>query len=81
MALLIAVIFSRIVNVIPQNKSYKFKKTEIISSVLPDHNDMKLEINYKKKTGKFINMVIKQHATGTTNASKKKSKEVKKKIP
>ena len=52
MALLIAVIFSRIVNVIPQNKSYKFKKTEIISSVFPDHNDMKLEINYKKKTQK-----------------------------
>ena len=30
----------------------KFNKTEIIS----DHSGMKLEISYKKKTGKFINM-------------------------
>ena len=27
----------------------KFKKTEIISSILSDHNTMRLEINYKKK--------------------------------
>ena len=29
---------------------------EIISSIFSHHNDMKLEINYKEKTGKFINM-------------------------
>ena len=29
----------------------KFKKIEIIC-ILSDHNGMKLEINYKKKTGK-----------------------------
>ena len=34
----------------------KFKKTEIISSIFLNHNCMKLEINYKKKTGKFTNM-------------------------
>ena len=30
----------------------KFKKTEIISSILPDHNDMKLEINHTCKYAK-----------------------------
>ena len=34
----------------------KFKKIEIISSIFFNHNDMKLEINYKKKTEKFTNM-------------------------
>ena len=31
-----------------------YKKTEIRSSMFSDHNIMELEINYKKKTGKFI---------------------------
>lgn len=30
----------------------RFKKTEIISSILPDHNDMKLEINHTHHTRK-----------------------------
>ena len=34
----------------------KFKKTEITSSIFSDHSGMKLEINYKKKAGKIINM-------------------------
>ena len=34
----------------------KFKKTEIISSIFSDHNAMKLEINYKKKTGQVTKM-------------------------
>ena len=34
----------------------KFKKVEIISSIFSDHNAMKLEINYKKKSGKVTNM-------------------------
>ena len=33
----------------------KFKKIEIIS-IFSDHNARKLEINYKKKTGKVTNM-------------------------
>ena len=33
----------------------KFKNTEIISSFFSDHNGMKIEINYKKKTRKFTN--------------------------
>ena len=33
----------------------KFKKTEIISSIFSDHNTMRLDINYKKKTAKNTN--------------------------
>ena len=33
----------------------KFKKTEIISSIYSDHNSMKLDINYKKKTVRNTN--------------------------
>ena len=42
----------------------KFKKIEIISSILSDHNAMKLEINHKKntekhtKTGKLNSMLL-----------------------
>ena len=41
----------------------KLKKIEIISRIFSDYSGMKLEINYKKKTGKFTNVEIKQHAT------------------
>ena len=34
----------------------KFKKIENISSIFPNHNGIKLEINYKKKAGKITNM-------------------------
>ena len=33
----------------------KFKKPEIISSIFTNYSGVKLEINYKKKTGKFTN--------------------------
>ena len=33
----------------------KFKKTEIVSSVFSDHNAIRLEINYKKKTVRNTN--------------------------
>ena len=33
----------------------KFKKTEIVSSIFSDHNTMRLDINYKKKTVKNTN--------------------------
>ena len=35
----------------------KVKKIEIILSIFSDHNGMKLEINYKKTTGKFRNIL------------------------
>lgn len=34
----------------------KFKKIEIMSSVFSDHNGVKLEIEYKKKTEKHTTM-------------------------
>ena len=33
-------------------------KVEIISSIFPDDSGIKLEINYKTKTGKFTNLWI-----------------------
>ena len=33
----------------------KFKKIEIVSSIFSDHNTMRLEINYRKKTVKNTN--------------------------
>ena len=42
----------------------KFKKIEIISSNFPDHNAMRLEINYMRKTAKDTKHVeAKQYAT------------------
>ena len=33
----------------------KFKKTEIVSSIFSNHNTMRLDINYKKKTVRNTN--------------------------
>ena len=40
----------------------KFKITEIMSTIFSNHNSTELEIS-RKKTGKFTNVEIKQHAT------------------
>ena len=50
-------IFSRIDHVLGQRSSpSKFKKIEIISTIISDHNGMKIESNYKKKNpGKSTN--------------------------
>ena len=34
----------------------RFKKIEIIPTIFSDNNDMKLEINNKRKAGKFMSM-------------------------
>ena len=48
--------FSRIDHMLGHKASLgKFKKIEIISSIFSDHNAMRLEINYKKKTVKNTN--------------------------
>ena len=45
--------FSRIDHILGHKSSLgKFKKFEIISSIFSDHNAMKLDINYRKKTVK-----------------------------
>ena len=43
--------FSRIDHILSHKSNLsKFKKTEIVSSIFSDHNAMRLDINYKKKT-------------------------------
>ena len=48
--------FSRLDNILDHKSNLrKFKKIEIISSIFSNHNIMRLDINYKKKTVKNIN--------------------------
>ena len=48
--------FSRIDHILGDKSNLsKFKKIEIISSIFSNHNAMRLDINYKKKTVKTIN--------------------------
>ena len=48
--------FSRIDHVSQKTSINKCKMSEIISSLFSKDNSMKLEVNYKKKTGKFTNV-------------------------
>ena len=56
-----------------------FKKTEIISRLFSKHNGVKLEINYKKRTGNFTNMWRLNNMFLNNEGSKKKSKDKSKK--
>ena len=57
-------IFSRIDHILGHKSSLgKFKKIEIISRIFSDHNAMRLEISYRKKTKKHKYMEAKQCAT------------------
>ena len=43
--------FSRTDHILGHKSSLsKFKKTEIISSIFSDHNSVRLDVNYRKKT-------------------------------
>ena len=56
--------FSRIDHILGHKSNLsQFKKIEIISSIFSDHNSMRLDINYKKKTTckKHKHMEIKQY--------------------
>ena len=54
--------FSRIDDIFGHKSNLsKFKKIEIVSNIFSDHNAMRLNINYKKKTVRNTNMEIKQH--------------------
>ena len=45
--------FSRIDHILGHKSNLsKFRNTEIISSIFPDYNTMRLDINYKKKSVK-----------------------------
>ena len=66
--------FSRINHILGHKSNLsKFKKIEIISSVFSDHNAMKLDINYKKKTVRNTN-------TGRLNNTFLNSQQVTKEI-
>ena len=42
--------FSRIHHILGHKSSFsKFKKIEIISSIFSDHNEVRLDVNYRKK--------------------------------
>ena len=58
--------FSRIDHILGHKSSLgKFKKIEIISSIFPDHNTMRLDISYRKKKNckKYKHMEAKQYTT------------------
>ena len=57
--------FSRIDHILGHKSNLsKCKKTEIISSIFSDHNTLRLNINYKKKScKKHKHMEIKQHVS------------------
>ena len=55
---------SRIDHILGHKSSLgKFKKIEIISSIASDHNEVRLDVNYRKKTIKNTNMEAKQHTS------------------
>ena len=55
--------FFRIDHILGHKSNLSKFKIEIISSIFSDHNTMRLDINYKKKTEKHKHMEIKQHVT------------------
>ena len=57
--------FSRIDHLLDHKSNLsKFKKIEIVSRIFSDHNAMRLDINYKKKScKKHKHMEIKQHVS------------------
>ena len=56
-------IFSRIDHILGHKSNLsKFKKTEVLNCIFPNHNAIRLDINYKKKNWKkHKHMEIKQH--------------------
>ena len=73
-------IFSRIDHLLGHKSNLsKFKKIEIISSIFSDHNALRLDINYKKKTVRNTNtwrlsnmLLSKQWVTEEIKRGKKK---------
>ena len=67
--------FSRIDHILGHRSSLgKFKKTEILPSIFSDHNAMRLDINYRKKTVKITNTWRVNDTLIVTKRSLKKSK-------
>ena len=67
--------FSRIGHILGHKSSLgNFKKTEIISSIFSDHNTMRLDIKYRKKTVKNTNTWRLNNTLLNKQRSLKKSK-------
>ena len=57
--------FSRIDHILGHKSSLgKLKKIEIIPSIFSDHNEVRLGLNYRRKTLKIQHMEAKAHAAG-----------------
>ena len=73
--------FFRIDHILGHKSSLrKFKKIEIVSSIFSDHNTMRLEINYRKKTVKNTNTWSLNSALLNNQEITEEIKEVKKYI-
>ena len=56
--------YSRIDSILGhKSKLDKFKKIEIIPSIFSDHNALRLDLNYMRKTIKNSNMEVEQHTS------------------
>ena len=67
--------FSRIDHILGHKSSLrKFKKIEIVSSIFSDHNAMRLDINYRKKSVKNTNTWRLNNTLLIAKRSLKKSK-------
>ena len=74
--------FSRIDHILGHRSNFnKFKKTEVVASIFSDHNAMRLDINYKKKTVRNTNIwrlnnmfLNNQQVTGEVKSEIKKKK-------
>jgi len=67
--------FSRIYHILGHKSSLRyFKKTEIISSIFSDHNAVRLDVNYRKKTIKNTNIWRLNNTLLNNQKSQKKSK-------
>ena len=70
--------FSRIDHILGHKSNLsKFKKTEIISSIFSNHNAMRLNINYKKKTVRNTNI---QRLSNAFLNNQEVTEEIKRKI-
>ena len=68
--------FSRIDHILGhKSKLDKFKKMEIILSIFSDHNALRLDLNYRRKTIKNSNIWRLTTCCWITNKSQKKSKK------
>ena len=61
-----AIFDTHIILVLHKTSLNKFKMIEVISNIISDHTSMKLEINNRRKTGKFmdtwkLNTILNNH--------------------